>query len=531
MSGTTISPASLQNAVASRPQFPQVGSLPRRELIAVIAATGLALALCLIDLGSRSLWLDEFFSAFTARMSGESVWHAITVDRGNFMGYYALLHVWVLAFGWAPFALRLPSALAQTALVPVVFFLGRRGGGPRVGLVACLLVAVSPPLVVWAQQARGYSIAVLGVSFTWLMLLRLQNAPTRKRYVIFCVVAVVTTYFLLTASLVIAAGFAWFYLASPSGRAKAKVLVSAVVYIVGCLPLALIVQTGGFGERARAMIGWVAAPTWASARSLMSELSSGSVPDFFPPHVENAVLTGMVLLCWGTAVVLLLRRRRRGCAHETVIAQIPAGFVFWLVIPVILDWLISEVSGHSIFGTSFLLPVVSGGLLLAADALGSISWRAGTIAGVVILVGLSLAVLIPTYGVSNENWKGAAAFLLTAAHPGDCVAFDAPSGVREFAYYVNEMHADEAYPRPIFPSQTWAQALAASVPYSQHTDYTPSALSQVHRNCVRVWMIVNRSHSDFGFAEAEVAYALGSKYHQTSHYGFTAINVDLISKR
>jgi len=524
---TTISSDSVETAAVGRPQFPQVGALSRRELIAVIVVTGLALALCLIDLGGRSLWLDEFHSAFLARAQGESLWHSITSDGGNMIGYYAFLHAWVLAFGWGPLALRLPSAFAGAALVPVVFLLGRRAGGPRVGLVATLLVAVSPPLVVWAQQARGYSIAVLAVSLTWLMLVRLQASPTRGRHVTFCVFAIVTTYFLLTASLIVASGLLCLYLASADGRAKAKVMASAAIYLLGCLPLALTVLGAGVSGA----VSWVAAPTWSSVRSLMSELSSGSVPDFFPPHLANAVLTGIVVLCWGAALATLFRSRRRRCATKSVIAVIPAGFVFWLVIPVFLDWIISVVRGDSIFGTSFLLPIVPGGLLLAAYGLASLRWQVGTLAGTVVLVGLSLAVLVPTYRVSNENWKGAAAFVLTAAHHGDCVAFDAPSGVREFAYYVNAMDEDDAYPRAIFPRQTWAQALASSASYSLENDYTASALSDARRDCGRVWVVMNRSRSDFEFAAAEVAYAMGSSYHETRHYGFTGITVDLISKR
>lgn len=143
----------------------------------------------------------------------------------------------------------------------------------------------------------------------------------------------------------------------------------------------------------------------------------------------------------------------------------------------------------------------------------------------------ALVVLDPTYGVPDENWKAAAAFVLRSAHPGDCVAFDAPSGVREFAYYVNEMHQDGASLRPIFPRQTWVQALVSSVPYSQQNDYTASALSDARRDCVRVWVVVNRLRSDLGFAEAEVSHAMGSRYHESRHYGFAGITVDLISKR
>jgi hypothetical protein len=121
----------------------------------------------------------------------------------------------------------------------------------------------------------------------------------------------------------------------------------------------------------------------------MSELSSESVPDFFPPRFENAVLTGIVLLCWGTALVLLVRRRRGTSVGERLIAKVPVGFVFWLVVPVILNWIISVTSGESIFGTSFLLPVVPGGLLLAGYGLASLRWRVGLLTGTLALAGLA----------------------------------------------------------------------------------------------------------------------------------------------
>ena len=129
-------------------------------------------------------------------------------------------------FGFAP-----AVCLRRRGTRPGCLLARAQSRWPAVGLVATLLVAVSPPLVVWAQQARGYSIAVLAVSLTWLMLVRLQASPTRGRHVTFCVLAIVTTYFLLTASLIVASGLLCLYLASADGRAKAKVMASAAIYL------------------------------------------------------------------------------------------------------------------------------------------------------------------------------------------------------------------------------------------------------------------------------------------------------------
>ena len=90
----------------------------------------LAIALCLYELTTRSLWLDEAATVAIAGQHGSALWHAIAHDGGNMLGYYALLHVLIGWFGDGAFVIRLPS-------VP-----RRRRGGGAVSLLA--LRAVRP---------------------------------------------------------------------------------------------------------------------------------------------------------------------------------------------------------------------------------------------------------------------------------------------------------------------------------------------------------------------------------------------------
>jgi uncharacterized membrane protein len=122
-----------------------------RELQILIALSAVSVTACFFDLGSRSLWNDEFHSALIAIHHGTSLWSAVTADGGNMMLYYLLLHVFVALFGSGQLALRVLSALAGAALTPVTFFLGRRMFGSRAAVITAALVAVSPALVVWNQ--------------------------------------------------------------------------------------------------------------------------------------------------------------------------------------------------------------------------------------------------------------------------------------------------------------------------------------------------------------------------------------------
>src|SRR5947209_14495136 len=125
--------------------------------LAVALPTLLCLALCLYDLTTRSLWLDESATVAIASQHGGAFGAALAHDGGNMLGYYALLHVLIGIFGHGTLAIRLPSVIAAAATVSIVSALGLRLFDRRVALAAGLLGAVSLPLVFWGQDARGYT--------------------------------------------------------------------------------------------------------------------------------------------------------------------------------------------------------------------------------------------------------------------------------------------------------------------------------------------------------------------------------------
>ena len=77
--------------------------------------SSVALALCVIELTTRSLWLDEAATVAIAGQHGSAFWSAAAHDGGNMLGYYALLHVLIGWFGDGAFVIRLPSVLAAGA--------------------------------------------------------------------------------------------------------------------------------------------------------------------------------------------------------------------------------------------------------------------------------------------------------------------------------------------------------------------------------------------------------------------------------
>ncbi|MEN9752705.1 MAG: hypothetical protein RL670_396 [Actinomycetota bacterium] len=110
----------------------------------VLVAFGLALTLTYEawGIGTPGLWQDEA-STISGASRGPLALMALStnVDAVHSL-YYLGMSVWGLAFGFSPFSVRLPSAIAVTAAVAVTYLVGRRIGGKRLGAIAAVFLAV-----------------------------------------------------------------------------------------------------------------------------------------------------------------------------------------------------------------------------------------------------------------------------------------------------------------------------------------------------------------------------------------------------
>ena len=116
--------------------------------------------------------------------------------------YYALLRLWQGAVGTGPEAARLLSACIGIATVLVVFQVGQRWGGARLGLLAGLLLALNPFHVYYSQEVRMYAlVALLGLLSAHLTLLWLdrqsrqtETPPSRGLMVAYLAVTLAALY-------------------------------------------------------------------------------------------------------------------------------------------------------------------------------------------------------------------------------------------------------------------------------------------------------------------------------------------------
>ncbi len=201
MSGSLVQ-AAAGHAPGSAAAVPtrRAGALP--ACWPLVALTVLAAALRLTTLGSQSFWYDEAFTpVHVLRASLGATLHNVVHTENTPPLWYVLEWGLSRVLGSGVVALRLLSALAGIATVPVAWAIGRELQGPptrRAAIVTAALVACSPLLVWYSQEARAYGLFVLLASLALLCFVRALQRPSTRRLAAFGLsasLALLTHYF------------------------------------------------------------------------------------------------------------------------------------------------------------------------------------------------------------------------------------------------------------------------------------------------------------------------------------------------
>ncbi len=148
-------------------------------LVLVITMIGGGLRALL--LANKGLWLEEAFSMWLANHSVGDMLHWIANIDHNPPLYYLLLHYWIEINGNTPFGVRLLSAFFGTATIPVIYLIGKRLSGVVVGLVAAVLLALSPFNIRFAQETGMYTLLTFNAAIAIYALARLLTDPRSAR--------------------------------------------------------------------------------------------------------------------------------------------------------------------------------------------------------------------------------------------------------------------------------------------------------------------------------------------------------------
>jgi Dolichyl-phosphate-mannose-protein mannosyltransferase len=141
-------------------------------ILAGVVAAGLALRLAV----PRGIWLDEAISIHQANLSLHDMFENLQFGDRHPPLHHLVLWLTVRVFGDGELAVRLPSLIAGTLVIPALYLLGQELYDRRTGLIAAAFGAASPLLIWYAQEARMYAFVTLfGLLAVWTQLRAIRN--------------------------------------------------------------------------------------------------------------------------------------------------------------------------------------------------------------------------------------------------------------------------------------------------------------------------------------------------------------------
>jgi mannosyltransferase len=373
----------------------------RSGLVIVTGLTVVAALLRLLTLSQQSFWLDEAYTVRLLRMPFGSMLSTIPKTESTPYLYYVLAWPWTHVFGTGEYGVRSLSAVAGIATVPVVYAAARRIGGARAGAIAGLLIAVSPVLVWFSQEARSYSLAGLLSALT--VLCAAAYADTRRGawlagWAVSAALGLATHYFLV---FVIAPELIWLWRTAPRDRRLAGAVGGVVV--VGCalLPLAIRQERSGHAD-------YIAN---ASLHTTLGQIPKQLLIGYASPgQTLTAVLVALLVLAGAVAPLALSPPVRARAAWPLTVG------VAAILVPVLL-----ALVGIDFLDTRNLLPALPP--LVVAGAIGFTGWDELALAGrrpgwrlggvwaalAVAAISVVVVVLIDTNArYQRDNWRGVA---------------------------------------------------------------------------------------------------------------------------
>ena len=337
--------------------------------LVVVGAT--AFVLGVLRLGAQSLWIDESLT-----------WDEIqrpysTYVDGYYWLYYSIERPWTLVAGTSEWALRFPSVVGSVLACSLLVVLGRRLFDRRVALVGGLLLATSPFVVKWSQQARGYTFLLALAVLATLMLVRALEHGDRGAWAF---------YGLCTSALIVWHPVGGLLVLVPhtvlASRARDRLLphglLAAVVVMALGVPWAAQIAMRSTGEGVA--MNWLTFPTPVVAAQALLDVSG---------------IAGLGVLLAAAGLLVLRRNAQTGTA-----LWIGA----WAFTPFVVALVVSL--QRPIYLDRYLIVAAPAFALLAAVAILAAPRRLQAL--LVVLVVLATAVgLVRWYGTAARgNWHG-----------------------------------------------------------------------------------------------------------------------------
>ncbi len=403
--------------------------MPARPYLAVAALTALGIGLRLL-VGHQSLFADELSTHYvvTGRGLGDALSIVHTDAEITPPLYFAL--TWLTTrLGDSAELLRAPSLLAGAAAIPLVWTLGLRTVGSRAALVATALTALSPFMIFYSAEARGYELMVVLVLLSTLTMLAAVDSGRTRWWVLYaaCTCAAVYTHY--TSVFALAGQLLWLLWAHPEARRAA--LLANAGSVVAFLPwlgglkgdlestttdILSALQPFTFGYVRTSLMHWAIGYPYATPTSRIRDL----------PGVPALLLVALGLVLASAGHVRAGLRRRLRVDRRAVLVVV-------LAVSVPVGEAIASAIGSNLLGTRNLAASWPAFALCVAAFLAGAGRRLAAAASALVIAAFAIgAAKLLGDDYRRPDFRAVAGFVDRSAAAGDIVVDGAnlsPAGI------------------------------------------------------------------------------------------------------
>jgi mannosyltransferase len=427
-------------------------------------------ALSVFVLSRQSLRLDEAQSLWQTSHSPSQIFWIVAQDV-HVPLYHQLLHWWMVVFGGDIATARYLSLVFFLATIPAMYLLARLiMGRVEAGLVAAL-VALSPFMNWYGNEARMYAQLMFFTVLSEYFFLRIFQKRRGHNWWWYTATAVLGMYTHYFFALVLLTQGAFYLLRRRDFVAGTGLRLMAV----GAIVLAAVAPWLWYVSH----LG-----TANNTKPLLNRPSSGDLVDTFSQFLfgfQDEQLNTLIISMWPLTVLLALASLQR---HRRV--RVESGYMVLATLLPILLVFVASVSVRPLYLTRYLIVALPSLYLLLVWVTQMksqrLSWALrGTL---VAVMAITLVHEVTSRNTPvKEDYHAATNYIEAHAQPTDVIAVSAPFTIYPVEYYYDG-------PLQIQTLPIWDRTVTGAVPSYSATEL-PKDLDTIKGRHANLWLIMS----------------------------------------
>ncbi len=478
----------------------------RYHVILLAAIVLISFFLRFYHLGYQSIWLDEGFSIWFAKLSTAELF---LYPEENPPLYYIILHWWVTIFGFSEVSIRFPSLLCGVISVFMIYKVAGQLFNKEAGIFSALLLGLSKFHIEYSQEARTYSLTVLLTlisMYYFIKLLRKSNQKVAIGYILsssLLMYSHVYGLFIIIAQHICFFTFQLVSKQSSTLKLKSWILLQMALFILFFPRMIIFID-----EISKVQEGYY--------------ILKPSINKLYYAFIKYSGSTRVYLLLILLAMISPLTIKKHVITEPNVTQNNMFHFFnnfrwrisllttdriiivsIWLLTPILLPFIISQITSP-IYKIRYTIVASLAFYILVARGINNINQKFFKLSIIIIIIAFSfLSIWRYNTNYQKEPWREVTHYIESNAEDGDILLFNSGIQGLTFNYYSNR--ADLVKKR--FPEQKQFVINEESI-----KDLLPTI-----KGYKRVWLVISHSIDDQGLIAKKLADTCNLSYFRKYH--------------